>query len=140
VYENKQKDDNFTEEKSDISTQRNDILCKRTRILLKASAFLSVLLALGGGKRAVGRWLVTTSACNHPRRSCAAPPESGGEPGARLDRRLHPRKIPVYATMYMKTRGLRQKSRIPAGMHRAEFRLLIASRRDEAQKKGGIKK
>ncbi len=43
VYENKQKDDNFTEKKGDISTQRNDILCKSTRILLKSSFFLSRL-------------------------------------------------------------------------------------------------
>ncbi len=43
VYENKQNYDTFTEEKGDISTQRNDILCKRTRILLKSSFFLSLL-------------------------------------------------------------------------------------------------
>jgi len=40
VYENKQKDDNFTEGKGDISAQRKDILSKRTRILLKPSGFL----------------------------------------------------------------------------------------------------
>ena len=39
VYENKQKDDNFTGEKSDISTQRNGILRKITPILLKLSGF-----------------------------------------------------------------------------------------------------
>ena len=43
VYENKQKDANFAEQKSDISTQRNDILYKGTRILLKSSVFLSLL-------------------------------------------------------------------------------------------------
>ena len=42
VYENKQKDDNFTEKKGDISTQRNDILYRSTRILLKPSVFLSL--------------------------------------------------------------------------------------------------
>ncbi len=43
VYENKQNYDTFTEEKSDISTQRNDILYKSRRILLKPSVFLSRL-------------------------------------------------------------------------------------------------
>jgi hypothetical protein len=41
VYENKQKDDNLPEEKSDISTQRNNILCGNTRFLLKPSALFS---------------------------------------------------------------------------------------------------
>ena len=41
VYENKQKDDTFTEIKSDISTQLKDILCRRTHVLQKSSALLS---------------------------------------------------------------------------------------------------
>ena len=41
VYENKQKDDTFTEIKSDISTQLNDILCRGTHVLQKSSALLS---------------------------------------------------------------------------------------------------
>jgi len=40
VYENKQKDDTVTEIKSDISTQRNDILCRSTRVLQKSPALL----------------------------------------------------------------------------------------------------
>jgi hypothetical protein len=47
VYENKQENDNFTEEKGDISTQRNDILYKVTHILLKSSVFLSLLKCWG---------------------------------------------------------------------------------------------
>jgi len=39
VYENKQKDDNLPEEKSDISTQRSEILQRITRILLKPPGF-----------------------------------------------------------------------------------------------------
>ncbi len=42
VYENKQKDDTFTDKKGDISTQRSDIFYRSTRILLKPSAFLSL--------------------------------------------------------------------------------------------------
>ena len=41
VYENKQKDDTFTEIKSDISTQLSDILCRGTHDLQKSSALLS---------------------------------------------------------------------------------------------------
>jgi hypothetical protein len=41
VYENKQKDDTFTEIKIDISTQLNDILCRGTHVLQKSSALLS---------------------------------------------------------------------------------------------------
>ena len=41
VYENKQKDDTFTEIKSDISTQLNDILYRRTPVLQRSSALLS---------------------------------------------------------------------------------------------------
>jgi hypothetical protein len=41
VYENKQKDDVFTEIKSDISTQRNDILYRSTHVLQKSPALLS---------------------------------------------------------------------------------------------------
>ncbi len=41
VYENKQKDDTFTDKKGDISTQRSDIFYRSTRILLKPSGFLS---------------------------------------------------------------------------------------------------
>ncbi len=43
VYENKQKDDDFTEGKRDISTQWNDISYRSTHILLKSSVFLSRL-------------------------------------------------------------------------------------------------
>jgi hypothetical protein len=43
VYENNQTEDNFTELKGDISTQRNDILYRSTHILLKSSVFLSRL-------------------------------------------------------------------------------------------------
>ena len=39
VHENKQKADNFTDKKGDISTQLNDILHKSTDILLKLSSF-----------------------------------------------------------------------------------------------------
>jgi hypothetical protein len=39
VYENKQKDNNLPEGKSDISTQRNSISYTKTRILPKPSAF-----------------------------------------------------------------------------------------------------
>jgi len=39
VYENKRKDDNFTEKKGDIPTQLNDFLHKNRRILLKSSVF-----------------------------------------------------------------------------------------------------
>ena len=39
VYENKQKDNNLPEEKSDISTQRSSISYSKTRILPKLSAF-----------------------------------------------------------------------------------------------------
>jgi len=42
VHENKQKADNLTEKKGDISTQLNDILHKSTRILLKLLSFLSL--------------------------------------------------------------------------------------------------
>src|SRR5271157_103628 len=42
VHENKQKGDNFTEKKDDISAQLNDILHKSSGILLKSSAFLSL--------------------------------------------------------------------------------------------------
>jgi hypothetical protein len=41
VYENKQKDDTFTEIKSDISTQLNDILCRGTQVLQKSPTLLS---------------------------------------------------------------------------------------------------
>ncbi len=42
VYENKRKNDNLPDKKSDISTQRSDIFYRSTRILLKPSAFLSL--------------------------------------------------------------------------------------------------
>jgi hypothetical protein len=75
------------------------------RILL--TTYLAFALALGGEERAAGQWLVTTPV----RQLADAPPESGGELLARLNGRLHPDKIPVYATIYMKTRGLRQNSK-----------------------------
>jgi len=47
VYENKQKDDIFTEEKGEIYTKLNDILYKSTRFLLKPAVFLSLLECSG---------------------------------------------------------------------------------------------
>jgi hypothetical protein len=60
VYENKQKDDNLPEEKSDISTQRNSILYGNTLFLLKPSALFSSFERCGTNCGPIGQVRATT--------------------------------------------------------------------------------
>ena len=71
--------------------------------------------ASGGGgvssPGAHGQWLLKATGHHPP--GASAPPLLNQEwsPFATLVRRLHLRKMPVYATMYMKNRALIAKSR-----------------------------
>jgi hypothetical protein len=57
----------------------------------------------------------------------------------RLDRRLHPRKMPVYAIMYMKNRDLLEIRSICPKLYIAEGKGFIAHGRVRALEKGELK-
>jgi hypothetical protein len=70
---------------------------------------------VGGREPGVGRWLVTTAGWKPARRSCAAPPESGGEPPERLDRQLEPEEDPGENHDVYENKGTYMKFREIAG-------------------------